>query len=71
MLAVPLTTMTVTEKLELMESLWADLSRNPDDVPMPDWHRTILDERQALIDAGEAKFHDFDKAKARIAARVR
>ena len=55
--------MTVEEKLRVMETLWDDLCRHEEHVPVPDWHKQLLDERQRRIDAGEAKFADWEKAK--------
>ena len=49
---LPLGQMTLAEKLEAMESLWADLSRTPNDVPSPEWHKKILDDRRQLVAEG-------------------
>jgi len=46
MISIPLETMSLTEKLEAMEALWADLSKTPADVPVPQWHRDILKARE-------------------------
>ena len=67
---LPLNEMSVSEKLQLMEVLWADLSRNPDAVESPDWHREVLEDRERRIDAGEARFSDWEQAKADIRKRV-
>jgi putative addiction module component (TIGR02574 family) len=37
------------QRLDLIEALWDSL--DPRDVPMPDWHRDVLDEREASEDA--------------------
>ncbi len=36
---LPLDSMTLAEKLEAMEVLWADISRKPSELPSPDWHK--------------------------------
>ena len=46
MISIPLDKMSLAEKLEAMEALWADLSRTPADVPVPQWHRDVLKARQ-------------------------
>lgn len=46
MISIPLDKMSLTEKLEVMEAIWADLSRTPDDVPVPQWHRDVLKTRR-------------------------
>ena len=67
---LPLSDMTVSEKLQLMEALWADLSRNADAFESPDWHREVLEERERRIASGEARFSDWEQAKAGIRKRV-
>jgi putative addiction module component (TIGR02574 family) len=63
---IPLGEMTVAEKLQLMEELWEDLSREPDTIPSPDWHGDVLREREAEVRAGRGKFIDWEQAKAEI-----
>ncbi|HKB67658.1 MAG TPA: addiction module protein [Pyrinomonadaceae bacterium] len=58
--------MTVAEKLRIMEELWDDLRARAEGVPMPQWHNDLLDERERLIETGEAQFDDWDAAKKRI-----
>ena len=43
-IALPLDQMTIAEKLEVMESLWVDLSQRPAELPSPDWHQDVLAE---------------------------
>ena len=57
--------MTLEEKLRAMEALWDDLCRK-DAVPVPQWHKDILDEREQQIEEGKAEFIDWDIAKRRI-----
>jgi putative addiction module component (TIGR02574 family) len=35
------------ERLQLVEDLWESLAQSPDAVPVPDWHREVLDDRLA------------------------
>jgi len=62
--------LTVEEKLRAMESLWADLSRRADAVPVPQWHKDLLDERERLFAEGKAKFTDWETAKRRISEQT-
>jgi hypothetical protein len=62
--------MTFAEKLHLMESLWDDLTRKPDDYPSPEWHKEILDECRCKAQTGEEKFADWETAKAEIRRQV-
>ena len=49
---LPLGSMTTSEKLQLMESIWDSLRTVPD-LPSPLWHREVLEERTRQLDAGE------------------
>jgi hypothetical protein len=63
--ALPLEQMTVAEKLQAMEMLWADLSRD-DAFESPAWHGEVLRER-----AGEKNFVDWETAKRDLRARLK
>ncbi len=67
---VSLNEMTLPEKLQLMEALWADLSRHADSLESPEWHRDVLEEREERIVSGEAQFCDWEQGKADIRKRV-
>ncbi len=67
---LPLEQMTVKEKLQVMEELWSDLCCNQNQIPVPLWHKDILDRREKLIKEGKATFVDWETAKKRIADRI-
>jgi Putative addiction module component len=69
-LILPLSDMTLEEKLQAMELLWDDLSRNPDLLESPAWHEDVLHERERRLAAGEAGIMDWDEAKAYLRART-
>ena len=58
--------MTMAEKLRIMEELWDDLRMRAEGVPVPQWHKDLLEERERLIETGEAQFGDWETAKKRI-----
>jgi putative addiction module component len=62
--------MTMAEKLRIMEELWDDLRSRAGGVPLPKWHKDLLDDRERLIESGEAKFGDWETAKKRITERT-
>ncbi len=68
---LPLDQMTLAEKLQVMETLWDDLSRRPEDLPSPDWHRELLQERKRLADEGRLKFLDWQTAFTELRNEVR
>jgi hypothetical protein len=49
MSAIQIDQMTLEEKLLAMESLWDDLCRREANIPMPQWHKDVLDERERLV----------------------
>lgn len=63
--------MTVEEKLQAMEVLWDALRQNEADVPVPQWHKDLLDEREARLQRGETKFIDWETAKRQISDRIK
>ena len=62
--------MSLAEKLGLMEALWDELCRREEEIPVPNWHKELLDERQRQIEEGKAKFIDWETAKEHIAKRT-
>lgn len=62
--------MTLEEKLRAMEELWDDLCEHEADVPVSQWHKDLLDERERLIEQGKAHFTDWGTVKKRIDERT-
>ncbi|MGA2245253.1 MAG: addiction module protein [Verrucomicrobiota bacterium] len=68
---LPLAAMSAEEKLRTLEILWNDLRANEENIPVPQWHRDLLDERSRMVCEGKATFSDWETAKVRISARAR
>ena len=51
------------EKLQIMESIWEDMCKTADGVPVYDWQKSLLDERQKAVDEGREKVLDWDEVK--------
>ena len=62
---LPLGKMTVAEKLQAMEELWADLSRD-ENFESPAWHGEVLKER-----AGQTNFVDWETAKEQLRTQLK
>jgi hypothetical protein len=58
--------MSVEEKLETMETIWASLSANPEAIESPAWHEEELRVREASVASGEARFVAWETAKEEI-----
>jgi hypothetical protein len=68
---LPLERMTLADKLEALELLWAEISRQPADLPSPGWHRDVLEERRRLVAEGKLRFLDWDTAIAELREELR
>ncbi|PYJ05371.1 MAG: acyl-protein synthetase [Verrucomicrobia bacterium] len=58
--------MPLHEKLLVMEAIWDDISREEENLDVPQWHKDTLDERERLIAEGQAQFVDWEEAKRQI-----
>jgi hypothetical protein len=67
---VPLAQLSFPQKLDLMETLWADMIGNEKNLESPAWHEAILNEREAALDAGQLTVSDWADAKERIKKNV-
>lgn len=63
---LPLDRMTTGEKLRVMEEIWDDLCRTPEDVASPAWHEDVLRGREKRVREGDAQFTDWSQAKREI-----
>ena len=54
------------EKLQIMEQLWDELSRSPNDVESPAWHADALHEAENAVAKGEADFQGWEQVKERL-----
>ena len=62
--------MTVGEKLGLMELLWRDLSRDPANIEIPEWHLRKLEEAEKALADGTDEFVDLEVFEAEIRDRI-
>ncbi|HCL92547.1 MAG: addiction module protein [Verrucomicrobia bacterium] len=62
--------MTLEEKLRAMEALWANLSRNEQDLQSPAWHEQVLDEREQRVKSGQEQFVSWEDAKRELRDRL-
>lgn len=67
---LPLSSMTIEDKLLAMESLWDDLCRLRPPMEPPAWHRNILDQRERNLQAGSDALLDWEDAKRAIRERM-
>ena len=63
---IPLDSMTVAEKVRLLETVWDSLCSKTGDVQSPEWHREVLEARKRRLEEGQATVSSWDEAKARL-----
>lgn len=63
---LPLDSMSVPEKLQVLEQVWASLCSDPSDVSSPDWHAKVLEARSRRLSSGEATVSSWIEAKQRL-----
>jgi hypothetical protein len=64
--AIDLKAMTVAEKLELLDAIWADLSQDEENIPSPAWHEAVLRDRAERFKRGEEQGIPWEKAKQQL-----
>lgn len=67
---LPLSKLSIAQKLDLMETLWADLTHDDKNFKSPAWHETVLKDRAEAYVAGRVSVSDWEQAKRRIRKRV-
>ena len=68
-LTLPIEQMILSEKLQLMEALWADLSRHAATMELPAWHADILRETRQRVAEGKEVAVDWELAKKALRQR--
>jgi putative addiction module component (TIGR02574 family) len=59
----------LTEKLQIMEAIWEDLRAQAEQVPVPQWHKDLLDERRKAMEEGREEVLDWDSIKNSLGSR--
>ena len=67
---LPLTQMSLEDKVQVMELLWAELSKTPEQFASPAWHREELHSRRRQIQEGTASFQNWAAAIAELKAEL-
>ncbi|MBU4273536.1 MAG: addiction module protein [Planctomycetes bacterium] len=62
--------MSTADKLSVMELLWDDLSRSPENLPSPAWHGEVLAAREQMLKEGKTSFSEFTEVRDRLRKAV-
>ena len=67
---LPLSELSIAQKLDLMEALWADLSKDEKKLKSPAWHEAVLKDREEAFIAGKVTISDWEQVKRRVKKKV-
>ena len=69
MTTVQIERMSREEKLQTMEAIWTDLSKDEATVVSPAWHQDVLKATEARVAAGQEMIADWTTAKRDLRKR--
>ena len=67
---LPLSQLTFAQKLDIMEAIWDDLTRDEKSFESPAQHEDLLKDREEALSAGKLSVSDWEEAKVRIRKNV-
>lgn len=62
--------LTVEDQVEYVHSLWDRIAAEPDQVPVPDWHREVLEQRLAADQSSPGIARPWDKVREEIRSKL-
>jgi putative addiction module component (TIGR02574 family) len=68
--ALEIERMSLAERLQAMELLWRSMAAAPDKLESPSWHKKVLQQRLAKVEAGKGEFLTLSQLKKRLAKRA-
>jgi len=66
MTVIQIEKLSVTEKIQVMESLWDSLCTHADNINSPAWHSEVLQQREEMLENGTDTFIDWNDVKKDI-----
>ena len=62
--------LSVAEKLEYVQSLWDLIAASPQDVPVPDWHREVINQRMATRETDPTAGEPWDAVRDALVEKL-
>ena len=62
--------LSIDDQIDYVQSLWDRISAHPEDVPVPDWHRDIINDRLAAHRATQDPAKEWDEIEREITAEL-
>ena len=63
---IEIESLSIAQKLELVDRIWSSLDGDRDSIPSPEWHKEVLEERKRRLDSGEATLSPVSEVKKRL-----
>jgi len=63
--------LSVDEQIEYLQTLWERIAADPDRLPVPEWHRRLLQERIDSHRESPGKSSSWEEVRERVAGRLR
>ncbi len=63
--------LSVEEQLDYVQSLWDRISAHPTEIPVPDWHRRVIDDRLAAHRADPSAAVPWDEVREGLLEKLR
>jgi hypothetical protein len=67
---LPLSKLSLAQKLDIMELIWDDLTKDETLYVSPKWHGDVLKHRESMAEKGTISVSDWNEAKERIRRNV-
>jgi putative addiction module component (TIGR02574 family) len=61
----------VEEKLDYVQSLWDRIAAHPEDLPVPEWHQRVIEERLAAHRADPEAARPWEQVREEVAAKLK
>jgi putative addiction module component (TIGR02574 family) len=62
--------LSVEEKLDYVQSLWDRICAHPTEIPVPDWHRKVIQERLAAHRSDPGAVVPWEDARNELLAKL-
>jgi len=62
--------LSVEDQIDYVQSLWDRIAANLDQVPVPEWHRGVLDERLAAHEANPEAARPWEEVRDEIRSKL-
>ncbi len=63
--------LTIDQKLEYVQSLWNRIAEDEGKVPVPNWHKQIIQERLIALETKPEDVYDWEEVRSEIKREIK